>query len=171
MMVRDKALDTAELAALTIKIIENSRNGDARIIVNGDIEAAVMSRADGVHVQSLEAIATARMRLGPDALVGYSAHSGAEAVAAGGAGADYVLLSPIFETPSKPGYGPPLGLDQLSRACREARVPILALAGVTPERAPECMAAGAAGIAVMGGIMGAADPAVTTRSFIATIIP
>lgn len=168
-MVRDHDLGTDALAALATQIIEKARPTGARIVVNGDIDAAGMCGADGVHLQSLDAIAAARAQLGPDALVGYSAHSCAEAVAAGDYGADYVLLSPIFETPSKPGYGPPLGVDQLGRACRDATVPILALAGVIPSRVPECMAAGAAGIAVMGSVMGAADPAEKTGSFIAAI--
>lgn len=170
MMVRDHHPDADALAALATRIIEKARPAGARIIVNGDIDTAVMCGADGVHLQSLDAIAGARATLGPDALVGYSAHSGAEAVAAGDYGADYVLLSPVFETPSKPGYGPPLGVDQLGRACRDATVPILALAGVTPSRVARCMAAGAAGIAVMGSVMGAADPAETTGSFIAAIV-
>jgi thiamine-phosphate pyrophosphorylase len=81
---------------------------------------------------------------------------------------DYVTLSPVFPSPSKPGYGPPLWPDGLARLCARTPVPVVALGGVTsPDRATACMAAGAAGIAVMGAIMRAADPASTVASFLA----
>jgi thiamine-phosphate pyrophosphorylase len=68
-----------------------------------------------------------------------------------------VTLSPIFATASKPGYGPELGLAALTHAARHG-LALLALGGVTPQRARECVAAGAAGIAVMGEVMRAAGP-------------
>lgn len=73
---------------------------------------------------------------------------------------DYVTLSPVFASQSKPGYGPPLGPAGLSRLIRRARVPVLALGGVdSPSRAAVCLAAGAAGVAVLGAVMRAEDPA------------
>ena len=73
-------------------------------------------------------------------------------------GADYATLSPIFATPSKPGYGPALGPAAL-RAARACGLPVIALGGVTAETARPCHEAGAAGIAVMGGLMRSRDPA------------
>ncbi|MFY1635924.1 thiamine phosphate synthase [Solwaraspora sp. WMMB335] len=73
---------------------------------------------------------------------------------------NYVTVSPVFPTASKPGYGPPLGLAGLARLARLAPVPVFALAGVTSgEQAAACRAAGAAGVAVMGALMRAVDPA------------
>jgi thiamine-phosphate pyrophosphorylase len=66
---------------------------------------------------------------------------------AAAAGADYVVLGPIFETPSKIAYGPPLGLDVLRATARVAGIPILALGGISLERVRACLEAGAAGIA------------------------
>ncbi|WP_425568058.1 thiamine phosphate synthase [Phytohabitans flavus] len=71
----------------------------------------------------------------------------------------YAMVSPVFPTPSKPGYGPPLRLDGLARLAARSPVPVLALGGVTPENAGGCLAAGAAGVAVMGAVMRADDPA------------
>lgn len=83
---------------------------------------------------------------------------------------DYVTLSPVFPTLSKPGYGPPLHPTGLARLVRRVPVPVLALGGVdTPERAARCVAAGAAGVAVMGAVMRAADPARTVRDLTAAI--
>ena len=78
---------------------------------------------------------------------------------------DYVTLSPVFATPSKPGYGPPLNPAGLAVLAARSPVPVLALGGVrTPEQAAACVAAGAAGVAVMGAVMAAADPAATVAT-------
>jgi thiamine monophosphate synthase len=83
------------------------------------------------------------------------------------AGAEFATLSPIFPTRSKPGYGPPLGLAALARLCSAAALPVYALGGVeTPERVHDCLAQGAAGVAVMGAIMRAPDPARTVKELV-----
>ena len=102
-------------------------------------------------------------------LIGASAHSNAEAAALIAAGADYVTISPIFLTDSKPGYGPALGLDGLAAAVVAAKGPVVALAGINPANARSCLEAGAAGIAVMGEIMRAADPETTVRGLVSAI--
>lgn len=75
----------------------------------------------------------------------------------------YAIVSPVFPTPSKPGYGPPLGLDGLARLADRSPVAVLALGGVTPDNAADCLAAGAAGVAVMGAVMRADDPVAVVR--------
>lgn len=77
---------------------------------------------------------------------------------------DYVTVSPVFPTPSKPGYGPALFPEGLAALVALSPVPVLALGGVTPANAHECVAAGAAGVAVMGEVMRAADPAAVVRA-------
>jgi thiamine monophosphate synthase len=100
------------------------------------------------------------------ALIGRSCHR--EQDLAGLTIEDYVTFSPVFPSPSKPGYGPPLWPDGLARLCARTLVPVVALGGITsPDRAAACMAAGVAAVAVMGAIMRAADPAATVASFLA----
>ena len=82
-----------------------------------------------------------------DFWVGISCHSLEDVAAAEAAGADYALLGPIFETPSKLPFGPPLGIGALERAARNTHFPVLALGGITLERARSCIEAGAVGIA------------------------
>jgi thiamine-phosphate pyrophosphorylase len=95
-----------------------------------------------------------------------STHSATEAAALLAAGADYVTISPIFLTDSKPGYGPAFGLDGLATTVARANGSVVALAGINPGNARACLDAGAAGIAVMGEVMRATDPEATVRALI-----
>ncbi len=168
-MVREKDLPTDELVALVSEIVALSQPFGASIVVNGDIDAAAGTGVAGVHVQSTKALKQARMRLGSAALIGVSTHSVAEAQAAAAAGADYVTLSPVFPTDSKPGYGPALGLEGLAQARAAVSCPVIALAGITPGNAAACLKASVAGVAVMGGIMRAPDPEAAVRRLIAAL--
>ncbi|GAA0795515.1 thiamine phosphate synthase [Spirilliplanes yamanashiensis] len=104
---------------------------------------------DAVHLSAADPLVEA-------GLVGRSCHDAAEVARL--AGEDYAFLSPVFPTASKPGYGPPLGPAGAAALC--SPVPWFALGGVdTPARAAHCAAAGAAGVAVLGAVMTAADPA------------
>jgi thiamine monophosphate synthase len=116
---------------------------------------------DGVHLAAGAPVPAAH-----GGLVGRSCHDPGEVRRAGTEGCDYLTVSPVFETPSKPGYGPALGPDGLARLVREARVPVYALGGVTPELAAACVEAGAHGVAVMGAVMRAADPAATVAELV-----
>jgi thiamine-phosphate pyrophosphorylase len=103
-------------------------------------------------------------------LVGRSCHDAAELRRL--STEDYVTLSPVYPSRSKPGYGPPLGPDGLAGLVRRTPVPVLALGGVAaPEQVAACVAAGAAGVAVMGAVMGADDPAALVRALRAATEP
>lgn len=102
-------------------------------------------------------------------LVGRSCHDAAELGRT--TTEDYVTVSPVFPTASKPGYGPPLGVAGLARLVRAAGRPVFALAGVsTAGQAAACRAAGAAGVAVMGAVMRAADPTALVRELSAALV-
>jgi thiamine-phosphate diphosphorylase len=92
---------------------------------------------------------------GDDRLVGRSCHSRRDLDRAAGEGCTYATLSPIFTTTSKPGYEPPLGV----LALRDPPLPVYALGGIDPSNAQACIETGAAGVAVMGAVMRADDPA------------
>ena len=91
------------------------------------------------------------------------------AVQAAAQGADFVVLGPIYETPSKREYGPPLGLEVLGLACRRVHIPVFAIGGITIARAREAVNAGAFGVAVMSSILAAPDAAAATRGFLSII--
>lgn len=162
--LREKDLPAPERHALLAELVATGRRYNAIVGIHDDLDAA----ADAIHLPGGSDPAALRQRL-PDALIGVSAHTPAEAAAQLRAGADYVTLSPIFLTGSKPGYGPALGLDGLAQATALTDGAILALAGITPANAAPCLDAGAAGIAVMGEVMRAEDPEAVVRALIRAI--
>lgn len=170
--LRDRDLDPAERRDLARALAEILRPVGGTLVVGGDAALATESGAQGVHLPGaagIEAIGAARARLGDTAVIGASAHAPAEIAAAEAAGADYVTLSPIFPSASKPGYGPALGLATLSAAASAGRLPVFALGGIDAGNARACRAAGAAGVAVMGGVMRAADPCAEAARLLAEL--
>lgn len=162
--LREKDLPEAEQIALFARIAAIARPFGARVTLHGPAERARAAGADGVHLPGGDDPAAARALLGPRALVGLSLHAREEAARADPATLDYVTASPVFLTASKPGYGPALGMEGLAAFVRACRVPVLALGGVGAAEAGTCRAAGAAGLAVMGGVMRACDPAAAFRA-------
>ena len=162
LMLREKDLDAAAREILAAEIMAVAKPYGARVIINRDYVAG----ADGIHLPQGHSVSEARRLVGPGGLIGVSAHSLHEARSAAEAGVDYVTLSPIFPTASKPGYGPALGLDGLRHIADSIPTPIIALAGVDADNATACLKAGAAGVAVMGGVMGADDPEAATATLI-----
>jgi thiamine-phosphate pyrophosphorylase len=134
----------------------------ALFIVNDSPTLAVTADADGVHVgQEDTPLAEARRVVGPDRLVGVSTHSAEEIAAA--AGADYLGVGPVFETPTKPG-ATAVGLELVREAARSARVPWFAIGGIGETTLPDVLASGAVRIAVVRAIADAPDPESAARS-------
>jgi thiamine monophosphate synthase len=110
------------------------------------------ARLGGVHLSAADELPSPR-----PPLVGRSCHNDAEVAAASAQACDYVTVSPVFATASKPGYGPALGLDNLGALCRTAGSSrprtVYAQGGVSVADAANCVGAGARGVAVMGPIM------------------
>lgn len=122
----------------------------AGLWVNDRVDVALAARADGVQVGRRGlAVADVRALVGTVPAIGYSAHSRTEAEEAAAAGADLVVLGPVFETASHPG-APPLGLDTLRAACRSA-VPVVAIGGIRPAHVEAVRACGAVGVAALSG--------------------
>jgi thiamine-phosphate pyrophosphorylase len=164
--LREKDLRPAERREVLRALVALGRDHGATVMVHDDIEAAIATGADGVHLPGGGDPAAARLRP-PLGLIGVSAHSPAEAPAQSAAGADYVTLSPIFLTESKPGYGPAVGLAALAEAARLSTAPIVALGGIDADNLAGCLGVGAGGIAVMGEVMRADDPEAMVRRLIA----
>ena len=149
--VREKALTTKVLHELLTLAAAFTRNSATKLLVNDRADVAASAGAEGVHLtaQSLPATVV-RESFGGDFLIGVSTHSLAEARAAQTANADFAVFGPIFPTPSKQQYGPPVGIEELKRVCSElAPFPGLAIGGVTDDNFAECLNAGAHGVAAI----------------------
>jgi thiamine-phosphate pyrophosphorylase len=167
--LREKDLPDDEQVLLARRLLPKIRAADARLLIHGEPELAGLAATDGVHLPAGADTAAARARLGRDKLIGISIHTAGEAAAIDPANVDYALAGPAFETASKPGYGPELGRKGLTDIAGAAPVPILAIGGINTLRVAELITAGARGIAVMGGVMRAADPEQEMRGLIVAL--
>jgi thiamine-phosphate pyrophosphorylase len=151
--IREKDLAPRELLELASGAVAAAAGTDARVVVNDRLDIALAVGAHGVHLggrsippEVARAVVNQASLPGPF-LLGVSCHSLAQALAAAAAGADYLLLGPIFTTPSKLADGPPLGLETLREVAARVSLPVLALGGISVGHIRYCLAAGAAGIA------------------------
>ncbi len=167
--LREKDLPQDEQILLARGLAPLAQARGAKLTLHGEAALAKLAGTDGVHLPAGVDAASARALIGPGKLVGVSIHTVTEAEAVDPAIVDYALAGPAFETASKPGYGPEIGRRGLLEIARAARVPVLAIGGINSARVGELIAAGAAGIAVMGGVMRAADAAQEVRALIATL--
>jgi thiamine-phosphate pyrophosphorylase len=138
----------------------------APLLVNDHLDVAQAVDAAGVHLgQDDLPVADARRVLGAGALIGATATTAAQARAAESDGASYVGFGPVFATASKANPALVKGLAGLRAACRAVTIPVIAIAGITPERVPPCLAAGAHGVAVLSGIACTTDPTRAARRY------
>lgn len=163
--VREKDLPAGKQVALCREITAAASH--AVVTLHGDAALALEAGCRGVHLPSGASAARARAILGPQALIGQSIHGMAELAAVEAAHLDYVVAAPAFLTLSKPGYGPALGAAGLARLKAAAAVPLIALGGIDRETLTECRSAGVDGVAIMGGVMRAPDPAEEARALLA----
>ena len=167
--VREKDLPPDEQILLARSLLPLAHANGAKLMLHGEAQLAKDAGADGVHLPSGSDLAAARALIGRDKLLGVSIHTVTEAEAIDPSYVDYVLAGPAFETASKPGYGPEIGRKGLADIARAARLPVLAIGGINAARVGELIAAGAAGVAVMGGVMRTNDPAREVAALIATL--
>lgn len=165
--LREKDLDVKALMTLGEELVGPVRDAGARLLVNDRVDVALALHADGVHLPSdgLPLSVTRRL-VGGERLIGVSTHHVEDVVRAEGEGADFVVLGPVYETPSKRMYGAPLGLGPLERAAARCRIPIFAIGGITPPRICEVRRAGAYGVAVVSAILEADDVTGATRNLL-----
>jgi thiamine-phosphate pyrophosphorylase len=167
--LREKDMPDDEQIPLARSLLPLVRRHGARLMIHGEAVLAKLAGADGVHLPSGSNPLAARALIGRDKLLGISIHTVTEAEAIDPAVVDYALAGPAFETVSKPGYGPEIGRKGLFEMARAARVPLLAIGGINTVRVAEVIAAGCAGVAVMGGVMRAADPGLEVGALVATL--
>jgi thiamine-phosphate pyrophosphorylase len=165
--LREKDLLEDEQVAWAEKLLPLAHRFGARFTIHGDIAAATI--LDGLHLQEGGDARAARERLGPEKLIGLSVHAPRQAADADTAALDYLIAGPVYESASKPGYGPALGAAGLAEFARSTSLPIIAIGGIDAANIAAVMQAGAVGVAVMGGVMRASDPAQTVRELLTAL--
>ena len=165
--LRERDLSARELVTLAREVQAVTASFKSQFLINDRVDVALALEGVGVHLRSNSLpLPVARQMLGAQRLLGISVHAVEEAVQAEAAGADYIVLGPIYETPSKQTFGPPLGIHTLEKACTLVRIPIIGIGGVTAARAREMRRAGAFGVAVITAILGADDVESATRELL-----
>ena len=169
--LRERDLSARELVTLAREVQALTASRRSHLLINDRIDVALALEGVGVNLRSNSLpVSVARQLLGARRLLGISVHAVEEAVQAELQGADYVILGPIYETPSKQMFGPPLGIHTLEKASRLVRIPIIGIGGVTVARAREMRRAGAFGVAVITAILGAADVESATRELLDAVM-
>ena len=165
--LREKDFDTRQLLSFAKIIQSETRRYNALLLINDRADIAKAIGASGVHLRSDSLpIRQVRQFLGSQAVIGKSTHTLDEVLAAEADGADFLVLGPIYDTPSKRSYGPPLGLETLKTACQQCAIPIYAIGGITPKRTKEVKDVGAYGVAVISAILESHAIPSITRQFL-----
>ena len=165
--LRERDLSARDLMTLAREVRAVTASCGSQLLINDRIDVALVLEGVGVHLRSNSLpVPVARQLLGPRRLLGISVHTVDEGLLAQSQGADYIVLGPVYETPSKQMFGPPLGIHTLEKACGLVRIPIIGIGGVTAARAREMRCAGAFGAAVITAILGAADVESATRELL-----
>ena len=164
--LREKDLTAEELLPLSQQMRELTRKYSAKLLINREIDIALAVGADGVHLggDSLS-VAEARIRIGPDGLIGVSTHSIDEVQKAEQDGADFVTFGPIYATPSKILLGQPVGLEALKQVVDKMHsgFPVFALGGVNAGKIQELLDAGCQRAACIGAVLFAEDVELAAR--------
>jgi len=157
--LREKACATLEFVALGRAVAALLRETPVPLLINDRIDVALAIGADGVHIgQSDMPYADARRLLGPEAIIGLSVESEADALAAEALDVNYLGLSPVFTTPTKTELTRQLGLKGVANIRRLSRHRLVAIGGIHCKNVTAILEAGADGVAVVSAICSAPDP-------------
>ena len=171
LQLRDKSSSSAARLALADTVCARVHAGGGRLIVNDRPDIARMCGADGVHLgQDDMSVEDARRVVGDQAIVGVSTHDEAQVAAAVKTSASYLAVGPIYGTATKDTGYSARGLALVRHAAATAQRPVVAIGGITLERAPEVLAAGATSLAVISDLL-REDPATMVRRFLTRIEP
>ncbi|KAA1427347.1 thiamine phosphate synthase [Nocardioides antri] len=165
--VRAKKLSGRLLTALAERVVAAVRPAGATVVVNDRLDVALAAGADGVHLGASDLAVAAARRIAPGLVIGSTCRSRADVVAAARDGADYAGIGPVFATASKDGLPDPLGPDAIAPAV--GVLPLVAIGGIDAGRVGEVLAAGAHGVAVIGGIWRHPDPVAAAEEIVSQI--
>lgn len=163
MQLREKKLEEAKFMEEAKEIKALCAQYDVPFVINDNVDLAVSMDADGVHVgQSDMAAGDVRAKIGPDKILGVSAHTVEQAKLAEAQGADYLGVGAVFPTGSKDDADE-VRHETLKEICQSVNIPVIAIGGITEENTPRLSGSGICGIAVISAIFGQQDIEEATR--------
>ena len=161
---RNKNAETREIYEETVRLRKICR--DLTFLINDRVDIALAVDSDGVHLgQSDMPLKTARKLLGPEKIIGVTVHSPEEAVQAQRLGADYLGVSPIFQTATKVDAGKPAGISLIEAIRREVEIPLVAIGGINHFNAPAVIRAGADGLCAISCVVAKDDVSAEIKKF------
>jgi len=168
---REKDLTTREMIDEAVKISQLCRENDVLFIINDRVDIALAVDADGVHLGNEDMpYEAARIILGNTKIIGLTVHDVGEAIEAERIGADYIGISPIFETTTKPDAGTPAGIDLIKYIKKAVKIPFVAIGGINQDNIKSVLEAGARSIAVISAIVTKDDVEKECKKFREVII-
>lgn len=168
--LREKDMGGSELFELAVKVRSLTERYGASLFINDRVDVALASGADGVHLGEASIPPDAAKRISRGMLVGSSTHSLEGAQRAEGGGADFIAFGPVFDTPSKARYGPPLGIEKLKEVVSAVAIPVFAIGGIKDDNLFRVMSEGGShGVALISGIMAAQSPRDAAKKYLAKI--
>lgn len=163
MQLREKKLEEAKFMEEAKEIKALCAQYEVPFVINDNVDLAVSMDADGVHVgQSDMAAGDVRAKIGPDKILGVSAHTVEQAKLAEAQGADYLGVGAVFPTGSKDDADE-VRHETLKAICQSVNIPVIAIGGITEENTPRLSGSGICGIAVISAIFGQQDIEEATR--------
>ncbi|HEX8185825.1 MAG TPA: thiamine phosphate synthase [Blastocatellia bacterium] len=164
--LREKHASPREFYAEALKAIQVARRLGVRVIINDRVDIAMAVGADGVHLgQDDLPPEKARALLGENRIIGFSTHNLKQALGANSAPVDYIAIGPAFETSTKEKPDPTVGLERISEIRRNTSKPLVAIGGITLERARAVIEAGADSVAVISDLYSDGEIAGRTRKY------
>jgi thiamine-phosphate pyrophosphorylase len=172
LQIRSKLAPSGRFVEQAIDIAALAHPAGALVVVNDRFDVALAADLRAVHLgQDDVPVAMVRRFLGPEGIIGMSTHTRAQVDAALYEPIDYLAVGPIFATATKdPGYDP-VGFELIAYAAERTDLPIVAIGGITLERARRVLEAGARSVAVIGDLLRTGDPAGRVREFLEALRP
>jgi thiamine-phosphate pyrophosphorylase len=167
--LREKGASSRELLARARRLRQLTRNWGALLFLNDRFDVALAAEADGVHLGPHDLpVAAIRAVAPPGFLIGHSTDIPDVATRAVAQGADYIGCGAVYRTATKADTGKAIGVEGLARVSEAVKIPVVGIGGITPEGAREIASErAAAGVAVIGAIMGAQDPGRAVKELMA----
>jgi len=151
---RNKNAETRQMYEEAVLLRKICRDSGSIFLVNDRVDIALATQADGVHLgQSDMPCLAARKLLGSESIIGVTVHNLAEALAAESMGADYLGVSPIFQTATKPDAGKPAGIRLIEEIRAQVTIPLIAIGGINHSNAGEVVRAGADGLCAISCVV------------------